>query len=787
LNRPNEASVKKFISVRESELFISTVVSLLFLAFISFVGTSDIEESTKISYSAGVDVAQADSSDVAGIHSILGVPIFDTLQGTGDRLPYQSSWSQSVTWPLRVIGSLELYVFFRTLLYSSAALALSLMTVRSWMPSLASRWLYVTAALMNSSFGLYVRQNEWSDTYVQTIGIVGGAMFLLKRDFFVESQLHKNCSSPLILVLIYLSVNGVVTGHPGYFPLAAAIWMSFFLSLISLGQYREIFLAWVRREYLGVAAVLVSAAVSLTTTVYDLSLERQGLDWSASRRKSVQGFNGTEAFKGLSRGLLPESVEELLSVAASTVWTPILRVLYPLVDQWDFSRRLAVMFPRGEFSALLILFVVPRSLKHLRNSELRKLLGRFAVAQATVLALAVFSHVQALPVALLTSGAWQYFPILLALNVAVGFILLRHINRREVISRIVCYISLFSAGIWMVMQLGFGLVGARLELPDKAEHWTRETKSISSSVMYQEKLSMRYRIAMIDSREIGDDKQPRWQNFLKFTSLGIPVVAPADPKVRGNPQLVGTFGAYNTSIGFISPTGLRATKSDQFQKNAQNRPPNPNLTQVFDFLQVKYLLVDATPKNDMLRRVLTQEGWREWGSGDKNRSVQIDKADMRLFEREGYSAHWVETEKAGTFSLCPILQQECPVISNAVRTKWSPNPWLSLCEMRDCLWKIRIPRIPPDQLLVLPIAYDPIFSVKSRNGVDLMPANAGGFLAVGSTEGAEGSDVLVMLRPDFRIACRVLSSYVNLAAFLFLITILVSSLLTARRRRLRIK
>ena len=778
--------MKRLALVLNSELFIGVAVSLTLLAFISFVGTPDIEESTKISYSAGVDVTQADGSDVVGTHSILGVPIFDTLQGTGGRLPYQSSWSQSVTWPLRVIGSLEGYVFLRTLLYSSAAMALVLLTIRSWIPSLASRWLWVAGLLMNSSFGVYLRQNEWSDTHVQTIGIVGVAMILLNRDFFVEDQLRDNYSTRLIPALIFLSINGVVTGHPGYLPMAGLIWISFFLSLMSLKQYRRTFLTWARSEYLGIAAVIFATVGSLFAVFYDLSLEQQELNWSASRLASVQGFNGTEAFKGLSRGLLPVSVEEFFSVVATTISTPILRLLYPLIDQWDFSRRLAVVFPRGEFSALLILVVVPWSLKHLRSHEFRVLLGRFAAAQATIFFLAFLTHAQALPVVLLTSGAWQFFPVILAMNVAVGLILLRYIDRRDLISRIICCTSLFSAGVWLLMQLGFGLVGARLELPDKVEHWTREVESVSLSAIYREKLSMANRLAFFDSREIGYDGQPRWQNFLKFTSLGIPVVAPSDLKIRSNPQLVSSYGTYNTSLGFLSPEGLGATKSDQFLENTQNETSKPNFSQALDFLQVKYLLVDATPKNDLLKRTLIRQGWREWDT-DKSPSVHFDGAEMHLFEREGYSAHWVAKTSLNAFSICPILEQECPILSRTIRTKWSADPQLKLCETPECLWQIRIPRIPSDQLLVLPIRYDPVLSVRIEEGRDLVTANAGGFLAVGSSDDVTSSKLIVMLRPDFRIVSRVVSSYINFAAFLFVMATSVYSFITTRRRRLRIE
>ena len=118
---------------------VALLVGVVLVAYSLFFGTADIEGSANTVYSAGADYASEQVLSGAreiGTYSVLGVPVYDTLQGTGDRLPHQASWAQSVTWPLRFIFSWEYYSLLRTLLLSVAGLFLCLRTLQSWLPNI---------------------------------------------------------------------------------------------------------------------------------------------------------------------------------------------------------------------------------------------------------------------------------------------------------------------------------------------------------------------------------------------------------------------------------------------------------------------------------------------------------------------------------------------------------------------------------------------------------------------------------------------------------------------------
>ena len=186
-----------------------------------------MEESANTAFSAGAQYAGEGSLQAGqGIYTVLAVPVYDTLQGTGDRLPYQGSWGQSATWPLRLFVGWEYYFLVRTFLFSLPAIFLCLRTLASWIPRASLFRLSVFGFLINSSFALHLRQNEWSDHYVQTIGACAVSMFFFHRDFHI-AEARRRLDSPLILLLcLALAVNGVLTGHPGFWPVALFVWMA---------------------------------------------------------------------------------------------------------------------------------------------------------------------------------------------------------------------------------------------------------------------------------------------------------------------------------------------------------------------------------------------------------------------------------------------------------------------------------------------------------------------------------------------------------------------------------
>jgi hypothetical protein len=210
------------------DLVVACSLSLLLCIFVNAYSTGDIEESTKISYSVAVNDSSNGKSGgprTVGTYSYFGVPLYDALQGTGNRLPYQASWAQSPEWPLRFLVSKQQFVlirmFFSSLLLHLAAFRL----LRSWTSNLSLARQVLFGLLLQTLAGLYVRQLEWSDTYSQSVGILGITFVLLHRSNFVPRQLTDRgiLRSASDVLIVFGCVALVVTGHPGVFPIAAFV------------------------------------------------------------------------------------------------------------------------------------------------------------------------------------------------------------------------------------------------------------------------------------------------------------------------------------------------------------------------------------------------------------------------------------------------------------------------------------------------------------------------------------------------------------------------------------
>lgn len=126
--KPNSASrrgtatltLRTHQTVALAALLLATGVT----AFSLFVGTSDIENSLKISYSIGISESGKDLTGgprEVGTFSKFGVPLYDGLSGTGHRLPFVASWAQSPDWPLRFFTSSITYLHIRLFLISFVA------------------------------------------------------------------------------------------------------------------------------------------------------------------------------------------------------------------------------------------------------------------------------------------------------------------------------------------------------------------------------------------------------------------------------------------------------------------------------------------------------------------------------------------------------------------------------------------------------------------------------------------------------------------------------------------
>jgi len=141
-------------------LTVSLCGGVTLVALLGVLGSGDIGETANSLYSIGaLSTVREVSVSKTRTHTILAIPAFNTEQGTGDPLP----------WPLRFVATSEFYLLVRSLLLIPSVL-LCLSTLQTWLGTLSLRRA-AFLVLASSSFGLLLRQDDWSDHFVQVIGV----------------------------------------------------------------------------------------------------------------------------------------------------------------------------------------------------------------------------------------------------------------------------------------------------------------------------------------------------------------------------------------------------------------------------------------------------------------------------------------------------------------------------------------------------------------------------------------------------------------------------------------
>ena len=355
--------------------WVAAVFAAIVLALcLALFGTADVEESANSSYSIAAHRQATDSGVFNdGRHEVFGVPIFDTLQGTGDRLPYQASWAQSVTWWLRWFVDWNGYGLVRAFLFAIPGLWLCMTTLQSWVSKMRLPSLILFGLLASSSFGLNLRQNEWSDHYVQVIGVCGVALFLMHRRFHDEKYVDAASARDLTVLCLAVSINGVVTGHPGFWPVAVAIVVAiigvFFTSQIFRARIR----VWVRSNRWSVGVATAATLFTFVAVLQDLLSERAGQPFGAGRLARTQGLFSEYAFGGLygfsDGGSLPHVAKQVVASLLGTTLMPFF-VLFDVVLPQYFRISDFRELPRVEFTGSLVV------LSFLRANRAKKELSR---------------------------------------------------------------------------------------------------------------------------------------------------------------------------------------------------------------------------------------------------------------------------------------------------------------------------------------------------------------------------------------------------------------------------
>jgi len=745
---------------------VSFATGLLFVALFTIVGSGDIEETANSSYSVAADTPSRETAaGNEGTISIFGVPVFDTMQGTGDRLPYQASWAQSVTWALRFLVSWDHVSLVRSLFFLTFATTLILATLVTWLPHLSIGRAALFAVLANSSFGLFLRQNDWSDHYVQVVGITAAAFFLMRKSFHDSLPSAEACGTRMILLCLFVSVNGVITGHPGLWPVALFVWLSLVIVFASRHDFRIKMMSWLRSEIRLMTIAVVCLVGTAIVVSRDLLGELSGDGWTSGRRSRTPGLFSQFAFGGLygltDGGSIPDGIRQAIAALLGTTVMP----LFVLIDGILPSQIRASDFrelPRVEFSGALVLLVFALAWRSLTSNSIRRFVLRVIVAQALVWGSVAFSVADMVPTVLASSGAWMTLATVLPINLFLTYLLIAEMHRRRGAIFVFSVANVVLIGYWCLIQLGFASFSAPIRFPEQFPSRLAASTEVSRSPWYSN-------TSMVPDRVL-ISSTPSFYDFLGFVASGYPVVAPADPKMRASGQLQSNF-AFNFSINPPRFEGMTPQEIDR----------------TLDFLQVRYLLVGESTRPDASQPPQLSKGLRsvldDLGSPEK---LALRDVSFDVFERERFSAFITADESMIGIQQCPVLFEACSVAIETRRVSMSSDPHLRRCE-RACLWTFSVPMLRDNERVIIPVTYDEALEVRDSAGTKLVTSSVGGFLGVGSKSGVNGGLLTVNLDPDVRMLSRVAMSYANVAVFILLLGNVMYPWVKSRSRKLRVK
>jgi hypothetical protein len=720
---------------------ILTVVAALMLFALIF-GSADVEESANSSYSAGANhTTVVGTSRDSGTHTVLGVPVFDTLQGTGDRLPYQASWGQSVTWPLKFVIDWQWYHLWRSLFFAIPSLWLCLRTLQSWRPTASYLSMTLFGLLISSSFGLYVRQNEWSDHYVQTIGVCALSMFLMHRRFHHLDASSVSEPHTLSALCLAISLNGVVTGHPGFWPIAIAVWAALGMCFATSRVFVSQMSAWLRRHLVAMSVILISTLVTFAAILQDLLGELEGQSFSAGRLERSQGLFSEFAFGGLygltSGGSLSSTTKSIIASLLATTSMPAFVVLDGWLPQLLRASDIREL-PRVEFSGALICIALIMGWKHIRRGPLRLLVPRVVTAQTLIWLFVVASSVDLVPGIASTSGAWMTLAIVLVFNIFLAWVLLDDSLRQNLPTRLAVYANVLLIGAWCLLQFGFLTISSGLQIPERYTTWFNDGVKLAQAQAFRNSVETSERLLILRS--------PSFYDFLPFVATGQSVLAPADPKMRSSPQLQDSSG-FNYSINIPLFIDLNSEQVDR----------------ALSFLQVQRVLVSSSAMSEP-PDVVTLLGPRL----SLAYRLNLARATYLVYEREQFSAFIVNQASVRDSIACPVLQQNCLILAHSRVSEPSSRPLLTTCN-HTCLWRFDSPELSSEEALLLPVTFDQALRVQDGAGRPLKTSNASGFLAVHSDRNVGATTLTIELKPDFRMMARVTVSYVNLVMVAILV------------------
>lgn len=719
------------------EVFLVAVfVSLAVTAYHGWFGSIEPEESMHIAYSIAAGTGERgmfDGPREQGTFSVLGVPLYDGLQGVGARLPYKGAWFSSVEWPLRLVLNWRLYVMVRIFLSTLVFLWLSLVTLKSWSPGVSGFKLMMTTCLLVAPAPQYLRWEEWSVEWSQSAATLGIGMFLLRRDFFYGSVERESVSFPsgFLFVALALALSYLTSGHPGFLPVSAFVLIPLVASGFAVSQtYRIRLFCWIRNHKFRLCVLITPAVLSILSIAYELRLEFVNQSsWVASRRLETAQTYSDQAFLGIGRGFLPSSLERLMSELFSQAFFPLARLLFQVFPEVDAFKRTGGSFPHGQFTVLLVpigglylLFKIQRDLLE------RKLIVVTVLTNTSAVVLARLAVNGFLPLAMTPSGAWKIFPLLLPLNIFMAVVLLSSRTGRCWFTRLYMIPNLALVLIYLLMQLDFLAGTGVVQFPKRIHSLIKETEA--------EQLPSQSRTAFVAYTTPGDDG-----TMLSTQSFGIPL--------SGKPLLHSAAIMRNTSnmkfhlpteggFGFIDPNG-RSTSE---------------LTALLSFFQVETVLVQDDAQG---RKFVTNT------LADRTARIPVTKFrgyEFLVWNRMGRFSDAVIYSSLFDGRTCPALDRRCPVIFRTGRANYSDSPKLRTCS-DPCLWEYHAGKLKKSETLVIPVSFDAALKVTDGGNRTLPVRDVAGFLGISDSQ-FDGDEVLrISIKPDQRMWILVAVSYVS--------------------------
>jgi hypothetical protein len=639
--------------------------------------------------------------------------------------------------------------------FGVAGLWLTLSAFWSWLGKASRLRMVFLGLLLTSPYGLYLRHNEWSHTYIQTLGVVGVAAFLMHHDFFVADSEQFILAPRTILLAVFVSINGLLTGHPGFWPVALFTWVTLVLTLGTQRSYRRRLILFIRSQAPSFVLCVAASVVTLASVAVDLLSELP--DKVSGRPLSrTQGLFSEHVFRGvygLSDGSsLSEPARRVFSSLLATTFLPGFMAFDSFLPSFVRASGFKEIV-RVEFTGSMILLVLTVGSRYL-NSALRRFVLSLTLFQFVIWLVIVLSTRDMLPTQLAPSGAWFFGPVLLAINVFLSLLVIDRSKPHQRLVRVSAGMNLVLVGFWCLVQFGVTPFGLRTEVPQSYPSWFRGPALLAQTDIFRNELYESERVVLVP---LG-----HWSNFLTFTALDIPVVMPADPKIRDASHLMPNDVFNNSLMWRYLPSQVQPEVSDR----------------VFDFLQIANVVEGITEDGALFDRFVRSS---------EDAVIQNLHSTYRVTKRNTFSAFVASRKDAAHFRICPILtfSKTCSVVFETQRVSSSAEVRLRVCE-KNCLWRYRTPRVDSADVLVIPVSFDKALTVIGSDGQQLETSSAGGFLGVSSDGGIPDGDLEVRITPDLRMSLRVLSSYVNIATTIFLVIAAAAASLRAFRTRLRV-